>query len=112
MIDKHPRLIVRCADVSDVIATVNFARDNGCLLAVRCGGTAARIRDCDGGSVLDCRLMKGLSGRSDSHTVRVDGGCHTTGSETTAPRVRLVRPVGIFSTTGIGAAHSRGGTAI
>jgi hypothetical protein len=29
MIDKRPALIARCADVADVIAAVNFGRDNG-----------------------------------------------------------------------------------
>jgi hypothetical protein len=29
MIDKRPLLIVRCADVADVMATVIFGRDNG-----------------------------------------------------------------------------------
>ncbi len=29
MIDKRPRLIARCPDVADLIAAVNFARDNG-----------------------------------------------------------------------------------
>src|SRR5260370_33774567 len=38
MIDKKPRLIVRCFDVADVIASVNFARENGRLLAIRSGG--------------------------------------------------------------------------
>ena len=38
MIDKRPRLIARCADVADVIAAVNFGRDNGLLIAIRGGG--------------------------------------------------------------------------
>jgi len=38
MIDKRPRLIARCSDVADVIAAVNFARDNGLPLAIRGGG--------------------------------------------------------------------------
>ena len=38
MIDKHPALIVRCAVTSDVVHAVNFARDNGLVLAVRGGG--------------------------------------------------------------------------
>ena len=38
MIDKKPRLIAQCADVADVIACVNFARENNVLLAVRGGG--------------------------------------------------------------------------
>ena len=38
MIDKRPRMIVRCADVADMIQSVNFARDNNILLSVRGGG--------------------------------------------------------------------------
>ena len=38
MIDKRPALIARCADVADVIAAVNFARDNDLLVAIRGGG--------------------------------------------------------------------------
>ncbi len=38
MIDKHPALIVRCADVADVIAAVNFGRENGLLVSIRSGG--------------------------------------------------------------------------
>jgi hypothetical protein len=35
MIDRYPKLIVRCADVADVIACVRFARDQELLLAIR-----------------------------------------------------------------------------
>src|SRR3990172_6867642 len=38
MIDRHPSLIVRCADVADVIHAVNFARENALVLSVRGGG--------------------------------------------------------------------------
>src|SRR5436305_226572 len=38
MIDRHPRLIVRCADVADVIASVHFAREHRLTLSVRGGG--------------------------------------------------------------------------
>src|SRR6266436_1831455 len=34
MIDKRPALIARCVDVADVIAAVNFAREQGLTLAV------------------------------------------------------------------------------
>src|SRR5207245_2580246 len=33
MIDKHPALIARCADVADVIAAVNFGRENNLLVS-------------------------------------------------------------------------------
>ena len=38
MIDKRPLLIARCADAADVIAAVNFGRDNGLPIAIRGGG--------------------------------------------------------------------------
>ena len=38
MIDKRPALIARCADVADVIAAVNFGRENGLLVSIRGGG--------------------------------------------------------------------------
>ena len=52
MIDKRPRLIARCADVADVIASVNFARENNLLLAVRGGGhNGGGLGVCDDGIV-------------------------------------------------------------
>jgi len=38
MINKRPLAIARCADVADVIAAVNFGRDNALPLAIRGGG--------------------------------------------------------------------------
>ncbi len=35
MIHKKPRLIARCADVADVIRSVNFGRDNNLLVSIR-----------------------------------------------------------------------------
>src|SRR5467141_1673108 len=59
MIHKKPRLIVRCADVADVIRSVNFARENDLLLAIRGGGhNAGGLGICDDGLVIDLALMK------------------------------------------------------
>ena len=41
MIDKRPAAVVRVSQVADVIASVNFARDNSLDLAVRGGGHSA-----------------------------------------------------------------------
>src|SRR5690606_38275484 len=38
MIDKRPLLIARCLDTADVIAAVNFGRDQGLPIAIRVGG--------------------------------------------------------------------------
>jgi FAD binding domain/Berberine and berberine like len=61
MIDRKPALIVRCAEVADVINAVNFARTHGLLVAVRGGGhniTGNAV--CDGGIVIDFSRMKDI----------------------------------------------------
>ena len=61
MIDKKPALIARCSGVADVIACVNFARENGLLVAVRGGAhNAAGHGTCDGGLLIDLSSMKGV----------------------------------------------------
>src|SRR5436190_13408048 len=64
MIERYPRLIVRCRDVADVIRGVNFGRDAGLAIAVRGGAhNAAGLGTVDEGLVIDLSLM---------HSVRVD----------------------------------------
>src|SRR3990172_9367531 len=76
MIDRHPALIVRCADVADVMAAVDFARDNRLTLAIRGGGhNVAGFGSCDDGLVIDMSRMKGIRVDPQSRTVRADGGC-------------------------------------
>ena len=61
MIDKRPAIIARCAGTQDVVKAVNFARDNGILLAVRgAGHNIAGNALCDDGLVIDCRRMKAV----------------------------------------------------
>jgi FAD/FMN-containing dehydrogenase len=61
MIDKHPRMIVRCSDVADVISSVNFVRENDLILAVRGGGhSVAGFSLVDDGLVIDLSRMKGV----------------------------------------------------
>lgn len=38
IIDRRPALIARCAGAADVIAAVNFAREQGLLASIRGGG--------------------------------------------------------------------------
>src|SRR5262245_23876418 len=75
MIDKRPLLIVACAGVADVIATVNFARDNHLPLAVRGGGhSIAGNATCDGGVVLDFSRMKSVRVEPTTRTARAEAG--------------------------------------
>ena len=84
MIDKRPRLIARCVDVADVIAAVNFGRDNGLLVAIRGGGhNGPGLGSVDDGLVIDLSLMKG---------VRVDPEPRPCGSALDARRATSTMP--------------------
>jgi hypothetical protein len=110
MIDKHPRLIARCADVADVRTAVDFARDHGLLLAVRGGGhNGGGLGTCDDGLVLDLGLMKGVRVDADARTVRAEGGCVQGDVSHAAAAFGLAVPVGVVSTTGIGGLTLGGG---
>ena len=110
MIDRHPALIVRARDVADVIAVVNFARDNELELAVRGGGHGVPgYATSDGGVVLDLSPMKGIKVDPEGRTVTVQGGC-TWGDVDHATTVfGLATPGGVVSTTGVGGLALGGG---
>jgi FAD/FMN-containing dehydrogenase len=110
MIHKKPRLIVRCADVADVIRSVNFAREHDVLLAIRSGGhNAGGLGICDDGLVIDLAAMKYTRVDPAARTVTVGGGC-TWGDVDHATHVfGLATPSGIISTTGVGGLTLGGG---
>src|SRR6185503_13188020 len=75
MIDRSPRLIVRCEGVADVIATVNYARRHGLLVAVRGGGHhVAGYATCDDGMMIDLSAMRAVQVDPGARSVRVQGG--------------------------------------
>jgi FAD/FMN-containing dehydrogenase len=110
MIDRHPCLIARCADVSDVRAAVHHARDNDMLLAVRGGGhNGGGLGTCDDGLVIDLSPMKGIRVDPTARTVRVEGGCTWGDVDHATHAFGLATPSGIISTTGVGGLTLGGG---
>jgi len=110
MIDKHPALIARCADVADVIAAVNFARDFDLTLAVRGGGhSGPGLGVCDDGLVLDLSRMKGIRVDPAARTVRVEGGCTWGSVDHATHTFGLATPSGFISSTGVGGLTLGGG---
>src|ERR1035437_5263234 len=101
MIHKKPRLIVRCADVADVIASVNFAKEHQLHLAIRAGGhNAGGLGICDDGFVIDLAPIKYTRVDPGARTVTVGGGC-TWGDVDHATHVfGMATPRGIISKTG------------
>ncbi|HEY5779355.1 MAG TPA: FAD-binding oxidoreductase [Terrimicrobiaceae bacterium] len=110
MIDRRPRLIARCADVADVIAAVNFGRQNDMLIAVRGGGhNAGGLGVCDDGLVIDLSSINYTRVDPGDKTVRVGGGCTWRAVDHATHVFGLAVPAGFISTTGVGGLTLGGG---
>src|SRR5438477_10132167 len=110
MIDKRPLLIARCADVADVIAAVNFGRENGLLVSIRGGGhNAGGLGICDDGLVIDLSLIRYTHVDPEAGTIRVGGGCTWGDVDHATHAFSLAVPSGIISTTGVGGLTLGGG---
>jgi hypothetical protein len=110
MIDKKPRWIARCENVADVIAVVNFARENNLDLAIHGGGhNGAGLAMVDDGLVIDLSSMKGIRVDPKSRKVRVQGGCTWGEVDHTTHAFGLAVPSGIISTTGVAGLTLGGG---
>src|SRR5713226_3568147 len=110
MIDKRPALIARCADVADVIAAVNFARENKLLVSIRGGGhNAGGLGICEDGLVIDLSLIRYTHVDPVARTVRVGGGSTWGDVDHATHAFGLAVPSGIISTTGVGGLTLGGG---
>src|SRR5690242_21458942 len=102
MIDRRPDAIVRCADVADVVTTVNFARSEDIAVAVRGGGhNGAGLGVCDRGVVIDLFPMKGVLVNPATNTIRAEAGCTQADLSQAAHDFGLAVPLGVISSTGI-----------
>src|SRR6516165_11958686 len=110
MIDRKPRLIVRCADVADVIAALKFGREHKLPISVRGGGhNAAGSGICDDGLVIDLSLIKYVRVDPKKRTVLVGGGTVWGDVDHATHAFGLAVPAGIISTTGVGGLTLGGG---
>jgi FAD/FMN-containing dehydrogenase len=110
MIDRRPAIIVRPSAVDDVVAAVNFARENDLLVAVRGGGhNAAGLSVCDGGIVIDLSSMRGVLVDPDERCARVEGGATWGDFDREAQAYGLATTGGVISTTGVGGLTLGGG---
>ena len=107
MIDRKPRLIVRCTGAADVVAGIALARETQLPLAIKSGGHGVNGHAvCDGGIVLDLSPMKEI-------TVDPDARDGASAGRRELGRVRrgdtphgLVTTGGRITTTGIAGLHS------
>ena len=109
-VDKHPGIVARCLGVADVVAAVNFARENELLVAVRGGGHNVGGRAlCDGGLVIDLSRMKDIHVDPAKRTARVLGGATLGEVDRETHVFGLAVPAGIVSRTGIAGLTLGGG---
>ncbi|MFG2269476.1 FAD-binding oxidoreductase [Streptomyces chartreusis] len=110
MHDRRPAIIVRAVDTGDVMAGVDFAREQGVPLAVRGGShSVPGYGTCDGGVVLDLGLMRGIRVDPDTRTAWVEGGCTWADVNHATHAFGLATTGGIVSTTGVGGLTTGGG---
>jgi FAD/FMN-containing dehydrogenase len=110
MIDKRPLLIARCADAADVIAAVNFGREQKLPIAVRGGGhNGPGLGSVEDGLMIDLSLMTGVRVDPSKLTARVDAGCLTGDVDHATGAFGQAVPFGVVSTTGVAGLTLGGG---
>lgn len=110
MIDRRPRMIVRCADVADVIAAVKYARETETLISIRGGGhNGAGLCTSDDSLCIDLSGIKYVRVDPIEKTVRVGAGCTWADVDHATQAFGLAVPSGTISTTGVSGLTLGGG---
>jgi len=112
LIDKRPALIARCLHTADVVAAVNYGRDEGLEISVRGGGhNVAGKAVTDGGLMIDLSPMKGIHVDPVRQTIRAQPGVLVGELDRAAAAFGLATPSGVVSSTGIAGLTLGGGLA-
>lgn len=106
---RKPRLIVQAANAGDVIATVQFAREQGVSLAVRSGGHSISGLSSSDAVVLDFSQMKAITIDPERHTVRIEPGATWGEVNAATQEYGLAIPAGDTATVGVGGLTTGGG---
>lgn len=110
MIDRRPKVIVRPANVGDVMAAVDFARENDLDLAIRGGShSVPGFGTCDNGVVIDLSSMRGVRVDPGNRTARAEGGATWGDFNAATHAFGLATTGGIISTTGVAGLTLGGG---
>ena len=109
-VDRHPALIAACANVQDVVAALQFARQHEIPVAVRGGGHGVAGRAvCDGGLVIDLRPLSQVDINPSQRLARVGGGILNGEFDAATARHGVATTAGIVSHTGLGGLTLGGG---
>ncbi len=110
MIDRRPALIARCLGVADVIAAVDFARENGITLTIKGGGhNISGLAVADEALMLDMSSMRGVMVDPDARMARAQAGCLLGDVDRETQLHGLAAVLGFVSNTGIAGLTLGGG---
>lgn len=110
LIDKRPRVLLRCRSRDDIVAAVGFAVGSGAEIAVRGGGhSVAGHSATDGGVVIDLSLMRDVVVDPEKRVAVVEPGATWSNVDRAAARHGLACPGGVVSSTGVGGFSLGGG---
>jgi FAD/FMN-containing dehydrogenase len=102
MIDRHPRLIVRCAGAADVVAGVLLARETGLPLSIKSGGHGVNGHAvCDDGIMLDLSQLKRIDVDLEARVARAQAGVNWAEFDAATQVHGLATTGGRVTTTGI-----------
>lgn len=105
--DRHPALIVRCADGSDVARVLEFAQNHNVPLAVRSGGhSRLGYGMCDGGVVVDLSGMKRVEVDAGKRVARAQAGTVVRDLDEATQRFGLATTSGGCPTVGLCGVHA------
>jgi FAD/FMN-containing dehydrogenase len=109
-IDRRPALIARPRGAADVVAAVDFAREIGFPIAVRCGGHSVAGKSvADDALLIDLSLMKGVSVDTARRTARANAGVLWGEYDRETQAFGLASPGGRVTETGLGGFTLGGG---
>src|ERR671936_1549914 len=109
MMDREPAVIARCASTDDVVAAVNYGRENRLEVAVRCGGHSVAGLSISDGILIDLAGMKQIDVDSGAKTARTGGGVLWGEFDAATQGHGLHTPGGRVTTTGVGGFTTGGG---
>ena len=109
-IDRYPALVVQPSGATDVGLAVDYARDNGLLLAVKCGGHSTSGKStCDGGLQIDLSSYRNVEVDTSTRIAHVAGGSLLGDMDHETMSHGLVTTAGTVSHTGVGGLTTGGG---